>query len=337
MSETENIDAVEVPGMEAFTFGDPIPVMEQWQTLYWGECHNHQLWYAPPYDPDALSKTMRASPHHSSAIFVKRNILASTFIPHPLLSHRDFSKLALDHLTFGNAYVERVPSRSKKTMKLNVPLAKYMRVGTDGKSYYFATHSWAEPHKYKAENICHIIEPDVNQEVYGAPEYLSALNAAWLDESATLFRRKYYLNGSHAGYILYINDPATNKEDIDAIRKALKDSKGPGNFRNLFMYSPNGKKDGIQILPISEVSANDDFFKIKEASRIDIAAAHRVPPQLMGATPTNTAGFGDLIKAARVFAVNELMPLQQTMLQINEWLGEEVIKFKDYSLLKDED
>lgn len=63
-----------------------------------------------------------------------------------------------------------------------------------------------DPHEYKAENICHLIEPDVNQEVYGAPEYLSALNAAWLDESATLFRRKYYLNGSHAGYILYVND-----------------------------------------------------------------------------------------------------------------------------------
>ena len=57
----------------------------------------------------------------------------------------------------------------------------------------------------------------------------------------------------------------------------------------------------------------------------------------MGASPTNAAGFGDLIKAARVFAVNELMPLQQTMLQINDWLGEEVIRFKDYSLLKDED
>ena len=118
MNETQSLDAVDMQGIEAFTFGDPIPVMEQWQTLYWGECHNHQLWYAPPYDPDALSKTMRASPHHSSAIFVKRNILASTFIPHKLLSHRDFSKMALDYLTFGNAYIERVPARSKKTMKL---------------------------------------------------------------------------------------------------------------------------------------------------------------------------------------------------------------------------
>ncbi len=52
----------------------------------------------------------------------------------------------------------------------------------------------------------------------------------------------------------------------------------------------------------------------------------------MGATPTNTSGFGDVEKAARVFVINELMPLQQRMLAINEWLGEEVIGFKPYEL-----
>ena len=60
-------------------------------------------------------------------------------------------------------------------------------------------------------------------------------------ESATLFRRKYYQNGSHAGFILYMPDPAVKEEDVNALR----DSKGPGNFRNLFMHVPNGKKDAV--------------------------------------------------------------------------------------------
>ncbi|CUY66236.1 phage portal protein%2C PBSX family [Serratia marcescens] len=34
--------------------------------------------------------------------------------------------------------------------------------------------------------------------------YLSALNSDWLNEFATLFRRKYYQNGAHAGYIMYV-------------------------------------------------------------------------------------------------------------------------------------
>ncbi len=35
-------------------------------------------------------------------------------------------------------------------------------------------------------------EPDINQEIYGVPQYVSALQPALLNESATLFRRKYY-------------------------------------------------------------------------------------------------------------------------------------------------
>ena len=31
---------------------------------------------------------------------------------------------------------------------------------------------------------------------------VAALNSAWLNESATLYRRRYYSNGSHAGFIL---------------------------------------------------------------------------------------------------------------------------------------
>jgi capsid portal protein len=42
-----------------------------------------------------------------------------------------------------------------------------------------------------------------------------------------------------------MTDAAQQSADIDALRDALKNSKGPGNFRNLFMYAPNGKKDGL--------------------------------------------------------------------------------------------
>ena len=131
---------------------------------------------------------------------------------------------------------------------------------------------------------------------------------------------------------MYMSDPAQNQSDVDNIRKALRESKGPGNFRNLFMYSPNGKKDGIQIIPLSEVAAKDEFLNIKNVSRDDMLAAHRVPPQMMGIIPNNVGGFGDVEKAARVFVRNELQPLQRRMLEVNDWLGEEVIRFEPYTL-----
>lgn len=61
-------------------------------------------------------------------------------------------------------------------------------------------------------------------------------------------------------------------------------------------------------------------------------SAHRVPPQLMGMMPNNTSGFGDVVKAAQVFVRNELTPLQERFKEINDWSGEEVIRFRDYSL-----
>ena len=181
----------------------------------------------------------------------------------------------------------------------------------------------------------HLVENDINQEIYGLPQYLSALNSAWLNESATLFRRKYYENGSHAGFILYLTDTAQNEGDIANLRKALKDSKGPGNFRNLFMYSPNGKKDGLQVIPVSEVAAKDEIFNIKNVTRDDMLAAHRVPPQLMGIIPTNSGGFSSPDVAAQVFARNELEPLQNKFLELNDWIGEEVVRFKEYRVLSD--
>ena len=115
----------------------------------------------------------------------------------------------------------------------------------------------------------------------------------------------------------------------------MKESKGPGNFRNLFMYAPNGKKDGIQLIPVAEVAAKDEFLGIKNISRDDMLAMHRVPPQLIGIIPSNTGGFGDAAKAAEVFARNEIVPLQEHFRQINDWMGEEVVRFRPYTLTED--
>ena len=317
--------------VEMFTFGDPTPVLDSNQLFYFGECWTHNKWYEPPLDLEGLAKSLQAAPHHSSSIYVKRNILVKSFVPHPLLSRMEFSRFALDFIVFGNAYLERVLSRTGQVLTLKAALAKYMRRGTNLDLYYFVP-TFQDEHEFEKGSIYHLISPDVNQEVYGIPEYLSALNSAFLNESATLFRRKYYKNGSHAGFILYMTDAAQDATDIDNMRQALKEAKGPGNFRNLFVYAPNGKKDGIQLIPVSEVAAKDDFLNIKNVTRDDQLAAHRVPAQLIGIVPNNAGGFGDVEKAARVFVTNELEPLQERLKELNDWLGIEVIKFEPYSL-----
>ena len=212
--------------------------------------------------------------------------------------------------------------------------ARLREVGVDpGTFFYLSIGQYGgvyQEHEFAKGAVLQLKEADIDQEVYGMPQYLSALQSIWLNEAATIFRRRYYQNGSHAGYILYMTDAAQAQDDIDALRQALKDSKGPGNFRNVFLYAPGGKKDGVQLIPVSEVAAKDEFLGIKGTSRDDVLAAHRVPPQLLGIVPANAGGFGDVGKANDVFFVNEIEPLQQKFDEINDWLGEEAVRWRAY-------
>lgn len=80
------------------------------------------------------------------------------------------------------------------------------------------------------------------------------------------------------------------------------------------------------------MAAKNEFLNIKNVSRDDMMAAHRVPPQMMGIMPSNVGGFGDVEKAANVFVRNELYLLQQHIKELNIWAGEAIIKFKNYNL-----
>ncbi|MCC5882463.1 MAG: phage portal protein [Halomonas sp.] len=318
--------------MEAFSFGDPEPVTSMRDIWYEGVWLTPDEWYEPPIPLSILAKSYRATAHHGSAMQVKRNILLRAFEPHPLLSRQVLSGLALDYLVFGNGYLEEVRGRLGRRLPFRHLRAKYMRRGGVAADRYWWVPNYIERTELPRGRVLHLLEPDIDQSIYGVPDYIGSLQSAWLNESATLFRRRYYLNGSHAGFILYVNDPAQDQKDIDAMRQALKDSKGPGNFRNLFLYSPKGKKDGVQVIPVSEVAAKDDFWNIKNLTRDDQLAGHRIPPQLMGIVPTNSAGFGDVEKAARVFVANELEPLQESLKEINEIVGEEIVRFRSYTL-----
>ncbi len=333
-SVVEVVDNTDSTSIDTFSFGEAVSVLDASSITSLFESWYNGIYYELPYNVHSLCKFFNAGLHLKSAIMVKRNILASAFKGHKLLSRQSFSKFALDYLWFGNAYIEKVDSKVNQPMKLIPSPAKYTRRLRNDDRYIFLNHgantSEENHHEFKRGAIFHLMEPDINQEIYGVPEWMAAVNAALLNEAATNFRLRYYRNGSHAGYILYMTDAANNEEDIKNLKEALKSSKGPGNFKNLMIYAPNGKKDGLQIMPISEVTAKDEFFNIKSVTRDDQLAAARVPPNIMGIVPTNTSGFGSIEDAAKVFNRNEIVPLQQTFLQLNEWLGDEVIAFDDY-------
>ena len=320
---------------ESFTFelGEPEPVIGGRSALLeYAECMENGEWYEPPVSLASLARLLRIGAHHESALRFKVNVLTSTLVPTQWMSADTFRALALDYLVLGNGYLEKRFNRLGALLELTPCLGKYMRRGINPDRNFWVT-DLQSPHEFEPGSIIHLREPDLHQEVYGLPYYMGALQSAILNESATLFRRRYYANGAHAGFILYVTDEAQNQDDIDKLRKQLTNTKGTGNFRNVFYYAPGGKDKGVQLIPISEVAAKDDFLNIKNSSRDDILAAHRVPPQLMGMLPNSTGGFGDVEKAAMVFARNEIAPLQATMAHaINSQAGRTVCTFKPYQL-----
>ncbi|MBY0463440.1 MAG: phage portal protein [Burkholderiales bacterium] len=321
------------PQMFSFDLGEPEPVLGGRSALLeYAECVESGDWYEPPVSLAALARLLRVGAHHESALRFKVNVLSSTFIPSQWLSAEAFRGFALDFLVLGNAYFERRRNVFGELLELRHSLGKYTRRGIESGRFFFVT-DLRSPHEFPRGELFQLREQDIHQEIYGLPPYLGALQSAMLNESATLFRRRYYNNGSHAGFILYVTDAAQAQGDIDKMREQLTKTKGIGNFRNLFYYAPNGKKDGIQLIPISEVAAKDDFLSIKNVSRDDVLAAHRVPPQLMGMLPNNVGGFGDVEKAAMVFARNEIAPLQATIAHtLNTWAACTVCSFKPYVL-----
>ena len=86
--------------IEAFTFGEPAPVMKG-ELLDYVESWLNGKWYDPPLSWSGLAKSFHASPHHASTLYVKRNVLASTFVPHKVSRNgwpRSQEKAALKNL-----------------------------------------------------------------------------------------------------------------------------------------------------------------------------------------------------------------------------------------------
>ncbi len=319
-----------VPAEIAFTFGEPESVIDRREMFDMFEVAHNGRWYEPPISLAGLGRAYRMAPHHQSAILLKRNLLTASFVPSRWFSTAEFELFALDWLVMGNAYLERADNLAGRPLALRSSKAAFTRVGLQPDQFFWVPRTgWiSDGVEYRAGSIFHMKEPDPMQEIYGMPEYLSALQSGLLNEAATIFRRRYFKNGSHAGFILYLADEGMDNTSVDAIRAAMRGAKGPGNFRNLFIHSPKGKADGIKLLPISEVGAKDEFLNIKAVTSEDLLAAHRVPHQLLGIVPKNTGGFGNVNDAAAVFYEMEIMPIQRRMLAINDWLGVEAVRFE---------
>lgn len=283
--------------------------------------------FHPPINYVKLAKMKGMAAYHESALDFKKNAMCSIFKPNKLLSYDDFEGFIYDYHFFGNAYLVPVRSMIGNIIRYKHVMAKFVRISTEGKYIFMPNYLT----KHELEEVIHIKSYDINQNVYGIPTYLSALLSILLNHEATMFRYKYYKNGSHAGFILSINGEVSQKA-MEGIKESLQKTKNDGNFRNLLVHLPKGDKDSVQLIPISQIATKDEFVNIKNVSRDDILAVHRVPLALMSIQAQNAGGFGDTTKIANVFHKMELMPIIKKLESRNAELNQKVFEFDSFDL-----
>lgn len=289
--------------------------------------------YQPPIELDTLAKALRVNPMHSSAIEFKRNTLAYAVTVDSLLSRRDLKRFIQDYLTFGNGYFQIVRNMLGQVVQVKHIPALYMRRREDlGYSYKPRAYDDDGRIDFKKGQIFHLSEYDVAQEIYGLPTHISGLTSIWLNDDANLFRRQYYRNGSHAGYLLYTNETKMTEATEEDIRNKLTAKEGMA-FKNLYI---NGRgKDGKppQLTPIGQVEAKDSFKEVKNQTMNDVLALHRVPIELMSVRREGITSL-DLNKVDWLFHKNELLPLINAIQELNEFVETDIITENEYTSLE---
>lgn len=302
-----------------YTFGDPEPLTGGWRDMTTVFYDPFREVYTPPVLPAGLDKLKRSNAVHGRCINFKAGQMAIVFVENGLLSLRDFRRAAADLDTFGNAYFLRVENVFGQLLHLRHVPALNMRVMKDGRYKYLRPHDQGDT-IFESGRIHHAMHYDTGQDRYGVPQWAGAINDVFLNSEATLFRRRYYGNGSHMGYILYTTDPKMDKKKEAEIAEQVKRGKGVGNFRSMYINIPNGKEKAVQVIPVGDISQKDEFERVKNISADDILIGHGVQPSLAAVKPDNTGGFGDIEKIEGFYRRNEVPQLVYPFLELNEQL-----------------
>lgn len=276
---------------------------------------SHYNCHLPPINRHALAKLPLQNAQHGGILNSRSNMVSSGYLGGAALSKMEMRSACLNLIQFGDVALLKLRNGFGQVVKLHPLSSLYMRVKKDGGYSYLMKKSLydtaSEIYQYDEKDIIFIKLYDPIQQVYGSPDYVGGIQSALLNSDATTFRRRYFSNGAHMGFILYTTDPDLSEDMEDEVRKKIEQSKGVGNFKSMFINIPDGSPDGVKLIPIGDTGTKDEFANIKNISAQDVLTAHRFPPGLGGIIPSNSGGLGDPLKYREAYQLDEVFPLQE--------------------------
>ncbi|WP_140920178.1 phage portal protein [Limnobaculum xujianqingii] len=296
--------------MSIITFGKPEPILTtgtDYQEIQYDGDSDH---YTLPIDRLALAQLVNLNSQHGGVTYARRNMIASDYTGGGM-THEEMKNAMFDYLVFGDVAFLKIRNGWDDVIGLLPLPSLYLRVRKD-KSFLVLQNG--EPLVYSRHDVIFMRQYDPQQQIYGLPDYISGIHAALLNSEATLFRRKYYHNGAHMGFILYATDPNISDEVETEIKSKIEASKGVGNFQNLFINIPDGQADGVKIMPVGDITAKDEFSGVKNISAQDVFTAHRFPAGLSGIIPGAGVTMPDPEKTRSTYRRDEVIPVQKMIM-----------------------
>jgi len=289
------------------TFGEPEPILTtgtDYHNIWYNDEYDH---WQLPIDRLALAQLPNLNGQHGGVLYYRKNMVAGGYLGGGLTSDQ-VEQMAFDYLLFGDVAILKIRNIFGEVIDLLPLPSLYLRCRKSGE---FVVLQEGPAIVYDPRDIVFFKMYDPRQQVYGLPDYIGGIHSVLLNSEATIFRRRYYNNGAHMGFILYTSDASLTVEMEDEIKQKIAQSQGIGNFRNMFINIPKGDPEGVKILPVGEVSAKDEFANIKGITAQDIFTAHRFPAGLGGIIPDKGSALPNPETARQTYRKDEVIPLQR--------------------------
>jgi len=228
---------------------------------------------------------------------------------------------AYNSVGFGSLAIELIKSvdKSKYTQLNNIDSANLRsgKYNANGKvdEYYYSKH-WEQVNK-QAEKpkviktvgndeeernaIMYFRKPDLSNEYYGLPDYISALN--WIEADAKM--GEVQLNNINRGYapsilIKFFKKPDSPEKEDEIVRAINKQYSNNGEGAKAMIMFSNSKEDAPDVTPFEVKNFDDNLINLSNQTVQQILTVNRITsPSLLGIpVPSGLAGGGTELESA---------------------------------------
>lgn len=266
-----------------------------------------------------------ANVYHRRAIRLKANLLSQVdtasldkYLPQGETSKSFLYAMSHNLEIYGNAPIEK--SGTPKVYQLyNVPGHEFV-LDKDRRIFQRVSVKEMELEGY------HLKYYSPSSRFYGEPDYLATLLQISTTHKADRYNDKFFDNNARPDMAIIYENGEPNKEQLEAFKQFFgANYKGYDNaHKAIILHASDGVGEKDVKIKIQELGAVKDlsFKELKEVNRDEIAAAHGVPPRLLGILHSGSlGGGGELIGQLHQFNEIDIKPKMQTIEEFFDSIG----------------